>query len=181
MNPTPDSLGGKLREAREARGLTPSQLAELTRIKIQQIEGLENNDFSAIPAPMYAKGFLKILAQELALDARQLVALYEEMTHAEPPPPPAREGARRPVALQRPSPDTTPTHPQRSLPTLRLPAFLTHRRLGLLAAGTLLLLLLLLLLLSLRGCAAPDSPVSLEAPLLSDPPPVFLELPRTLP
>jgi len=76
------TVGSILREAREAKGLSVSDLAARTRIKMQQVNGLERDDFSVSPAPMYTKGFLKLCAQELDLDADELLALFVEQTAA---------------------------------------------------------------------------------------------------
>ena len=71
------SLGQTLRAAREAKGLTPSQLAQQTHILVQIIEGLENENFSRIPAPIYGRGFVKTYAEAVGLDP---LPLQQEFT-----------------------------------------------------------------------------------------------------
>lgn len=73
-----DTLGAKFKAARLKRKLTASQAAKGTRIKIQHIEAMERDDFSAIPAVTYAKGFIRIYADYLDLDAGPLVEEYME-------------------------------------------------------------------------------------------------------
>ena len=91
-----DTLGPKLKAAREALNLTQSQVAELTRIKTQQIDGLERDDFSSIPAAMYAKGFIKLYAQVVELDPDPLLELYVLQTQtAQPGKAKLRESARK--------------------------------------------------------------------------------------
>ncbi len=208
MSPPTPTLGARLRDAREARGLTSSQLAELTRIKIQQIEGLERDDFSKIPAPMYVKGFIRILAQELALDAKPLLELYTAQTQTQPEAPVVRDTprTRKPIAPPPPRPAPLPepvdVAPESSLipeapPAVRrfsppprppppppfklppLPAFLKDLRL----LGPAILLLLLVAAFSLRSCGTSGDTETpeLRQTLLEEPPPMFLELPRTLP
>ena len=45
-------FGSTLRSAREAKGLTTRQLADMTHLLVQQIEALEREDFSRIAAPI---------------------------------------------------------------------------------------------------------------------------------
>jgi len=73
-----ESPGQRLREAREALGKTTSELAVKTRIKVQQLEGLESDNYESIPAPMYVRGFLKLYAQELGLDPAPLLEAYKQ-------------------------------------------------------------------------------------------------------
>jgi len=70
------ALGEKLRDARLKRKLTTSQVAAATRMKVQIVEDLENEDFTRIAAPIYGKGFIKMYAQHVGLDPRPLVAEY---------------------------------------------------------------------------------------------------------
>lgn len=97
------TVGSILREAREAKGISVSDLAERTRIKVQQVNGLERDDFSVSPAPMYTKGFLKLCAQELDLDPAELLLLFTEQTAAvKPSRPVARAGALKPALVKTP-------------------------------------------------------------------------------
>ncbi len=71
-----ETLGQQLQAARQAKKLTASEAAKGTRIKIQHIQAMERDDFSAIPAPAYAKGFIRIYAEFLELDPGPLVQEY---------------------------------------------------------------------------------------------------------
>ena len=70
------SLGDKLKQARQARKLTPSEIASATRMKVQVVEALEQEDFSRIAAPIYAKGFIKLYAEYVGLDPAPLIDDY---------------------------------------------------------------------------------------------------------
>jgi cytoskeletal protein RodZ len=70
------SLGATLSAAREARGVSHSEAAAATNIKVQHIEAIEQNDFSGFAAPAYAKGFIRIYAEYLGLDSAPLVKQY---------------------------------------------------------------------------------------------------------
>jgi Helix-turn-helix domain len=71
-----DTMGQKFRAAREKKKMNVSRAAALTRIKVQHIEMMENDDFSKMPAPTYAKGFIRIYASFLGLDPIPLVQEY---------------------------------------------------------------------------------------------------------
>jgi cytoskeletal protein RodZ len=82
------SLGATLAEAREARGVTHSDAASATNIKVQHIEAIERDDFSPFAAPAYAKGFIRIYADYLGLDSGPLVKQYTDAHDAPVAPPP---------------------------------------------------------------------------------------------
>jgi transcriptional regulator with XRE-family HTH domain len=71
------TVGQILREARERKGLTVAQAVEGTRSKSQVIQQLEQDDFSRFPAPIYTRGFIKLYAEFLGLDASELISLYQ--------------------------------------------------------------------------------------------------------
>lgn len=79
-------FGRTLREAREAKGWTVSQLAEQTRVMHQIVEGLEKEDFSRIVAPIYGRGFVKIISEALGLEAKPLVDEFMEIYSGNRPP-----------------------------------------------------------------------------------------------
>lgn len=69
-------LGSTLRRAREARGLTLEDAERDTRISRRYLQALENEEFDIIPAPVYARGFLRSYSQYLGLDPQKLLALF---------------------------------------------------------------------------------------------------------
>ncbi len=77
-------FGATLKAAREARGLTTSQLAAQTRILVQTIEGMERNDFKKIPAPIYGRGFVKLICECLDLDPVFMVPAFMSAYNGEP-------------------------------------------------------------------------------------------------
>jgi transcriptional regulator with XRE-family HTH domain len=80
------TIGQIFREAREARGITLSQAAEGIRVKPSVIEDLEADHFSRFPAPIYARGFIKLYAEYLRLDAAPLLVLFSAYLAGTPPP-----------------------------------------------------------------------------------------------
>ena len=71
-----DSIGDYLRAAREDRKVPIAQVVRDTKISEKYIVAMENGQLSLLPAPAYAKGFLKIYAEYLGLDSRPLIEQY---------------------------------------------------------------------------------------------------------
>ena len=72
-------FGKTLRLAREAKGYTVSQLAEMTRMIHQTIEDLENENFTRIAAPIYGRGFVKLYCEAVGLDPKPMIAEFMEI------------------------------------------------------------------------------------------------------
>lgn len=71
-------IGESLRNARVVRGLTIEQAAQDTRISARFLEALESEQFDALPAPVYVRGFLRSYANYLRLDATPLLAQLQD-------------------------------------------------------------------------------------------------------
>ena len=84
MSTNMKSPGQQLKEAREKLGRTQSDMARNTRISIQQLQGLEDDRYESIPAPMYVRGFMKLYAKELGINPDPLLVLYEKIRKGEP-------------------------------------------------------------------------------------------------
>jgi cytoskeletal protein RodZ len=74
MEDTVEDVGTRLKERREKLGLTLEEAALRTRIRMFQLECLENNRFSELPGPVYVIGFIKVYASYLGLDSNPLLA-----------------------------------------------------------------------------------------------------------
>jgi cytoskeleton protein RodZ len=70
------ALGQRFRAAREARGLTLPEVAEQVRIRSVYLAAIEDEDWDAIGAPVYVRGFLRTYARFLGLDAEEVVAAF---------------------------------------------------------------------------------------------------------
>lgn len=68
------SIGEQLKQARAGRKLTLKQAVQATHIRSYYLEALENDDYSTIPSPAQARGFLRLYAEYLGLDFESLVA-----------------------------------------------------------------------------------------------------------
>ena len=65
--------GRRLAAARQELGLTVSEIAGRTRIPSASITAIEDDDWIALPAPVYVRGFLRLYAQEVGLDPDAIV------------------------------------------------------------------------------------------------------------
>lgn len=209
MSSTMKSPGQQLKEAREHLGRSQSDMAKETRISIQQIQGLENDRYESIPAPMYVRGFLKLYAKHLGIHPDPLVALYEKIRKGEPlseaaPEVPTPTPQAVPAAKPLPHSSTTRVSPEfgveqglsspppprwdwqawlEKLPDFRIPVNLDVFRAPKVRYAMMGLALICLLLI-VRSCVkntSPDgeSPPVVEDPLLSPPEPVYYQLPSS--
>ena len=69
-------LGETLQRARQARGLTLEEVERDTRISRRYLQALENENFGLLPAPVYARGFLRTYARYLGLEPANLLPLF---------------------------------------------------------------------------------------------------------
>jgi cytoskeleton protein RodZ len=70
------ALGDEFRSAREARGITLSEVAEQIHIRSVYLNAIENEDWKAIGAAVYVRGFIRTYARFLGLDPEDAVAHF---------------------------------------------------------------------------------------------------------
>src|SRR6058998_1197293 len=70
------SLGTYLRDLRARRGLSLDELARLTRVASRYLEALEADAFSALPAPVFTRGYIRAYCQALHEPVEEALALY---------------------------------------------------------------------------------------------------------
>lgn len=101
-------LGSLLTRAREARGLTLEDAERDTRISRRYLAALEAEQFHIIPAPVYARGFLRSYSQYLGLDPQEMLAMFpreddDPYGRAGEPERPSMERPVSPVSASRPA------------------------------------------------------------------------------
>src|SRR5512145_1743698 len=67
------TIGQKLKEAREDQRLTIEKVFEATRIRLQYLQALEDDDLSIMPSAVQARGYLRNYAEFLGLDVEKLL------------------------------------------------------------------------------------------------------------
>ena len=75
-----ETVGELLLSAREKMGLTLEAVSQESKIPVSTLQHLETDNFEALPAKVYATGFLRTYGQILDLDPAQLINKYEVQT-----------------------------------------------------------------------------------------------------
>src|SRR5437867_4311125 len=90
-------LGEYLSGLREERGLSVEEVARVTRVGARYLEALEREDLTALPAPVFTKGYIRAYCQMLGVHADEALGRYVggvaiATAPPAPPPPPAASG-----------------------------------------------------------------------------------------
>ncbi len=72
------SLGEYIRETRVKRGFDLVSVAEETKIPHKSLQAIEDNDFSALPAEAFTRGFYALYAKMLSLDPEDILQMYTQ-------------------------------------------------------------------------------------------------------
>ena len=92
LNDMSVSLGEKLRQAREERGISIGEVAEQTRISSLYLKSIEDDNYKPLPGGIFNKGFVKAYAKYVGLDEQEalqdyarLVSQADDRQEEEPP------------------------------------------------------------------------------------------------
>jgi cytoskeleton protein RodZ len=66
-------IGQKLRQARQAQALSVEEASRATRIRAHYLQAIERGDLDALPSSAQARGFLRLYASFLGLDAEEML------------------------------------------------------------------------------------------------------------
>ena len=81
----PPTASARLRAAREAQGLSTTDIAARTRITIRHVQALDRGDLAALPGRPYVLGFIRNYARAVGLDGAELAEMArKEMDAGEP-------------------------------------------------------------------------------------------------
>ena len=98
------TFGDTLRQARDDLGASLVDAERETKIHRRYLEALENEDESALPAPVYTRGFIRTYCRYLGLNPEAMLDLFGRRTVAderlELRPIPAQVGSSRSVSLR---------------------------------------------------------------------------------
>src|SRR5262245_32379222 len=78
-SPEPEStasFGDWLRRQREMREISLRDIADRTKISLRYLEAMEDDRFDLLPAPIFAKGFLREYARYVGLSPDDVVNHY---------------------------------------------------------------------------------------------------------
>ncbi|MDR2181251.1 MAG: helix-turn-helix domain-containing protein [Treponema sp.] len=82
-----ESLGDKIKSAREAKGYSYEHVGRETNIARRYLEALEGEDFARFPGEPYLLGFLRNYGEYLGIDTEELLSLYKAIKIQEQPTP----------------------------------------------------------------------------------------------
>ncbi|MEC5422624.1 DUF4115 domain-containing protein [Virgibacillus sp. C22-A2] len=71
-------IGARLKEAREAKGISLDTLQETTKIQKRYLTAIEEGNFHILPGKFYARAFIKEYANAVGLDSNELLEEYKE-------------------------------------------------------------------------------------------------------
>jgi cytoskeletal protein RodZ len=76
-----ESVGPFLKHARETQGLSLDQVASVTRIQLKYLQALEEEQFAALPEPVFTKGFVRTYARSLGMDEQDVLRRFSEASN----------------------------------------------------------------------------------------------------
>ena len=79
------SFGPWLRRQREMREITLREISDASKISLRYLQALEEERFDILPAPVFAKGFLRQYARYVGLDPDEVVNRFLVASDAEAP------------------------------------------------------------------------------------------------
>ena len=78
-NKMAETLGEKLRQAREEREITIAEISEQTRISPLYLEAIESDDYTPLPGGIFNKGFVKSFAKYVGIDENEALQDYSKL------------------------------------------------------------------------------------------------------
>jgi cytoskeletal protein RodZ len=72
-------IGGKLRLAREARGIALRDISDQTRISMRFLEAIESHDFKRLPGGIFNRSFVRAYARQIGYDEAEAVEEYASL------------------------------------------------------------------------------------------------------
>ncbi len=76
---TAQEFGEELRRERELRDVSREQLASATKVSMRHIAALESGRYDQLPAGVFSKGFVRVIALHLGLDAERSVTAFRHV------------------------------------------------------------------------------------------------------
>lgn len=77
--PVMPPVGAQLRAAREGRGMSIADVAQLLKLGPRQVESLESGDWQGLPGITFVRGFVRNYARLVQLDATTLMAQLDQV------------------------------------------------------------------------------------------------------
>ena len=71
-----ESIGEKLRLARETRGIALRDISEQTRISMRYLEAIESDDYRRLPGGIFNRSFVRAYAKFIGYDEQEAIDDY---------------------------------------------------------------------------------------------------------
>jgi cytoskeleton protein RodZ len=71
-----ESIGEKLRLARETRGIALRDISDQTRISMRYLEAIESDDYRRLPGGIFNRSFIRAYAKSIGYDEQQAIDEY---------------------------------------------------------------------------------------------------------
>lgn len=73
-----ESIGEKLRLARETRGIALRDISEQTRISMRYLEAIETDDYRRLPGGIFNRSFIRAYAKFVGYDEKEAIEAYAQ-------------------------------------------------------------------------------------------------------
>ena len=101
--------GQRLRQARLRRGLELRQVAREMRLTVERVQAIEEDDYAALPDPVFVIGYIKTYARLMDMNPEALATVYRTLQAQSLPPPKPKSAAIPPMV--KPSPEAARAKP----------------------------------------------------------------------
>jgi cytoskeletal protein RodZ len=71
-----ESIGEKLRLARETRGIALRDISDQTRISMRYLEAIESDDYRRLPGGIFNRSFIRAYAKSIGYNEQQAIEEY---------------------------------------------------------------------------------------------------------
>ena len=71
------TVGAYLSQERKRKDISLADVSKVTRIAVQYLEALDRDEFQALPASIFVRGFLRTYAVQIGLDPKEVLRIYE--------------------------------------------------------------------------------------------------------
>ena len=76
-DPSPETFGKVLADARVARGMTLQQVSASTKISVSKLQAIERDEIESLPGGIFTRGFVRSYAEAVGLDPQETLAQFE--------------------------------------------------------------------------------------------------------
>ena len=82
------SLGRRLKQIRESKGISLEEIAQQTRIRMEYLQAIEIDDIEALPSRTHLRGFLRLYAHVLGVEIAELQVQPDQIASEDTAPAP---------------------------------------------------------------------------------------------